>query len=161
MSFDTLEIKRIDETFDSLPARAHKADAGLDLCSAEDVQLSYRGTAKIRTGISVAIPEGYVGLVLDRSSMGLKGLKVMGGVIDSGYRGEVCVILADVSDGIPEPGNAFVFGPGKSKWFIKKGQKIAQLVILPIALPVPVLVKEFSDTSETTRGSGGFGSTGA
>ena len=91
---------------------------------------------------AVAIPEGHVGLVADRSSLARRGLKTAGGVIDAGYRGELAVVVRNLA---PE---AIELAPG---------DRIAQLLIIPIATPAPV---EVESLGETARGTGGFGSTG-
>ena len=101
------------------------------------------GEGKIfKTGIAIALDPGYVGLVWDRSSMGKKGIKTLGGVIDSGYRGEVGVILWNISQESQE---------------IKAGERIAQLLVQSIATPQ---TKEVTTLSTTDRGTGGFGSSG-
>src|SRR6476620_8055207 len=95
-----------------LPTRAHPDDAGLDLYSREDVVLQ-AGEGKVaKTGIAIALPIGYVGLVADRSSLAKKGIKTAGGVIDAGYRGEIHIVLWNIS---------------KSTILLKKGERIAQL----------------------------------
>ena len=125
-----------------LPTRAHEGDAGLDLYCVEDVSLE-PGEGKIaRTGVACAIEPGFYGQIADRSSLGKKGLKTAGGVIDASYRGEIGVILWNISS---------------QPFLLKKGERLAQLIILPIATPRPVEVKELSTT---LRGEGGFGSTG-
>ena len=97
----------------------------------------------ISTGIALAIPSGYVGLVWDKSGIAAKhGLKTMGGVVDSGYRGEIKIIVHNLSE---EP------------YLVTKGTKIAQLLIQPVEQRTIV---EVDTLDETTRGEGGFGSTG-
>ena len=120
----------------------HYSDAGHDLESVEDVVVPAKEFAPmIHTGVRVSIPTGYFGLVKERSSMAAKGIFVMGGVIDSGYTGEILVNLANVS------GYDYV---------IKAGDRIAQLIILPCSA-----VFELGDVEEDTeRGVRGFGSTG-
>ncbi|HRK01049.1 MAG TPA: dUTP diphosphatase [Oligoflexia bacterium] len=125
-----------------LPGRAHPGDAGLDLFCIGDVTLNPHEPAKVATGIAMAIPEGHVGLICDRSSMGAKGIRTLGGVVDAGYRGEVQVLLINLRN---EP------------YKISRGDKIAQMLILPVNLIPTTEVKELSDT---VRSSGGFGSTG-
>lgn len=125
-----------------LPKYAHKGDAGLDLYSAEDVRLKPFEIKSVSTGIKVAIPKGYAGLVWDKSGRALQGLHAMAGVIDSGYRGVVCCVLINVSQKGIE---------------IKKDTKIAQLLIQPIQ---KVTVEEVSRLDTTHRGSHGFGSSG-
>ncbi|NNN04683.1 MAG: dUTP diphosphatase [Elusimicrobia bacterium] len=125
-----------------LPTRAHPDDAGLDLYGLEDATLDPGAGALLRTGVAVAVPAGHVGLVCDRSSLARRGLKTAGGVIDAGYRGELGVLVWNLSR---EPQS------------VKRGERIAQLLILPIAVPAPV---ETDALDATARGVGGFGSTG-
>jgi dUTP pyrophosphatase len=125
-----------------LPTRAHADDAGLDLYALEDLILLPQKGGAARTGIAIALPKGFVGLIADRSSMAKRGIKTAGGVIDAGYRGEIQVVLWNLSGEIAE---------------IKKGERIAQLLILPIATPA---VMEARTLDETQRGVNGFGSTG-
>lgn len=125
-----------------IPSYAHEGDAGIDLYSIENLILKPNHRAKIKTGISIEIPKGYVSLIWDKSGIGSKGIKTLGGVIDCNYRGEYIVILINLS----------------SKNFeIKKGQKIAQLLIQKVENPKMEIV---NNLSETLRGSKGFGSTG-
>jgi dUTP pyrophosphatase len=126
-----------------LPARAHQDDAGLDLFSNETLTLEPGMRWTVKTGIALAIPTGYVGLIWDKSSIPHKwGVKTMGGVIDASYRGEVGVIMVNLSQ---EP------------YVIEKGAKISQLLIQKVELPE---VCEVSELDDTIRGEGGFGSTG-
>ncbi len=137
----TLEIQKLHPDA-KVPTRAHEHDAGLDLSSIETYSLK-PGEGKIfKTGIAIALDPGFVGLVWDRSSMGKRGIKTLGGVIDSGYRGEVGVILWNISPDHQE---------------IKAGERIAQLVIQTIATPQ---TKEVATLTSTARGTGGFGSSG-
>ncbi len=136
-----LKIKRIHADA-KLPSYGHLGDAGLDLFSADDIVLEKGQALDVPTGIKVAVPEGYVGLVWDKSGVSLRGVHRLAGVIDSGYRGEVKVVLVNLSD---EP------------FVISKGMKIAQLLIQPVTT---VKVVEVEDLGETPRGEGGFGSTG-
>ena len=138
---ETIEVKKTDPAA-TLPVRAHPGDAGLDLHLNEDALLEPGQTRLLSTGIALAVPTGYVGLVADRSSMAKRGLKTAGGVIDAGYRGEVKVVLINHSAGPVE---------------LKRGERIAQLLILPVATPA---VREVESLDETRRGEGGFGSTG-
>ncbi len=135
-----------------LPVRAHQYDAGLDLFSTADYTIPYGSIIEVSTGIAVEIPPGTVGLVLDKSGLGAKGIKVFGGVIDAEYRGEVIVVVARAAlpDGV-------LHLTRESTIHIKAGDKIAQLVLLPILLPIPYQVDELTDTA---RGVNGFGSTG-
>ena len=138
---DDLPIRRLDAAA-ILPTRAHPDDAGLDLYALEDSVVPPGEGRLLRTGVAFAIPLGHVGLVCDRSSLARRGLKTAGGVIDAGYRGEVGVVVWNLSRE-PQP--------------VKKGERAAQLLVIPIATPAPV---ETDDLGETVRGAGGFGSTG-
>jgi dUTP pyrophosphatase len=125
-----------------LPKRATATDAGADLMSIEDLEI-YPGEQKlVSTGVATKIPEGYAGFVFNRSSQGKKGITIPHsvGVIDSGYRGEIKVLLKNISE---------------DPYKISRGDRIAQLVLIPVLLP------EFVDIwNDTERGTGGFGSTG-
>ena len=128
-----------------LPTRAHPTDAGLDLHAAETTPIAPRVVTLVPTGIAVAIPAGHVGILAARSSLAVKKSMTLAngvGVIDSDYRGEIKVPIIPL-DGCHN--------------LIQAGQKIAQLIILPIALPT---VEVVADLDETTRNTGSFGSTG-
>lgn len=125
-----------------LPTRVHDNDAGLDLYCLENQVIQPQSGALMRTGIAMALPERTVGLVTDRSSMAKRGLKTAGGVIDAGYRGEIHIVLWNISSAPIE---------------ICQGERIAQLLIIPISTPMPVEVQELN---ATLRGSKGFGSSG-
>jgi len=126
-----------------MPAFAHATDAGLDLCTVEAVTLLPGERRTIATGIALAIPEGYVGLVWDKSGIAHKGgLKTLGGVIDAGYRGEIFVGLHNLSD---------------APYTFAVGNKVAQILIQKIEQPELVEVDELP---EADRGEKGFGSTG-
>jgi dUTP pyrophosphatase len=140
-----LRVKRLDQGI-PLPSYAHDGDAGLDLLSSEDVTLSPGERVLIGTGIAVAIPEGYAGFVQPRSGLALRhGLTFVNspGLIDSHYRGEIRVIALNVDAVQPIE--------------IRRGDKIAQLVVQPVARCVLVEAEELNPTA---RGEGGFGSTG-
>lgn len=125
-----------------LPTRAHPTDAGLDLATIDTITLPPGVCHTVPTGLQIAIPDGHVGLVMDRSSMALKGVKTGGGVIDQDYRGELGVILLNTSkDGV----------------YLRKGDRVAQLLVMPVCR---ARVMEVDVLSETDRGSGGFGSSG-
>lgn len=126
-----------------LPTRAHADDAGMDLYALEDVWIGPGEGKLASTGVAMAIPQGHVGMIADRSSMAKKGIKTAGGIIDAGYRGEVKVILRNLSN---------------EEIRLNAGERIAQLLILPIQTPAVV---ESADLDSTARGEGGFGSTGA
>ena len=124
------------------PMRAHDSDAGFDLACKEDLVLEPNVANTIDTGVHVLIPEGYVGLLCPRSSFNVKGIGTPIGVVDAGYTGSIRVVL--------EPFNV-------TKIF--KGNRIAQLVILP--LPQIKMVEGKVIGVDTHRGDDGFGSTGA
>lgn len=123
------------------PVRAHDNDAGFDLMCKEDQMLEANKANTIDTGVHVLIPEGYVGLVCPRSSFNVKGIGTPIGIVDSGYTGSIRIVL--------EPFNV-------TKVF--KGNKIAQLLILP--LPKIVMVEGKVIGVKTDRGDRGFGSSG-
>lgn len=125
-----------------MPTLAHETDAGYDLYSREPRCIFPGSRYKFDTGVHVAIPEGYVGLVETKSGLNSKQGLVCTGVIDSGYTGSIAVILHN---------------QGRDVAHIEPGQKIGQLLIQPIVHPKLVLVDELE---ETERGNGGFGSTG-
>jgi len=125
-----------------LPTRAHDDDAGFDLYVNDNYTLFAGDIAPLLTGIRLAIPRGYAGLIWDKSGLAVKGLKTMGGVIDAGYRGEVKVVAINVSGDILH---------------IAKGQKIAQILIQKIEAPD---MQEADALNNTPRKDGGFGSTG-
>ena len=136
-----LKVKKIQRDV-KLPQYGHIGDAGLDLFSSVDFVLPEGQVEAIPTGIKIAVPEGYVGLVWDKSGVSLRGVHRLAGVIDSGYRGEVKVVMINLSH------EAFV---------IERGMKIAQMLVQPIA---KVDIVEVDNLDETSRGEGGFGSTG-
>lgn len=128
-----------------LPERAHQADAGIDLRSRIRAVLEPWGRLGVPVGVAVAIDPGFVGEIVPRSGLALKhGVTVLNapGSVDAGYRGEVRVILVNLSD---------------TPYEIQPGDRIAQMSIKPVALPRVVPVE---DLGETGRGAGGFGSTG-
>lgn len=139
---DTLLVKKLASDAKS-PTRAHADDAGIDLYSLNETMLAPFTPMRVQTGIAMAIPKGFVGLICDRSSMGAKGIRTLGGVVDAGYRGEVQVILMNLRN---EP------------YRITANDKIAQMLVLPVNL---CKVEETSDLDSTARGAGGFGSTGS
>jgi len=129
-----------------LPARVHDGDAGLDLFACEAAHIGPGERWSVGTGIAVEIPDGHAGLVLPRSGLAKKhGITLVNapGLIDSGYRGEIRVLLLNT-----DPAEIFRVEPG---------DRIAQLVIAPVALAEPV---EASELAESARGAGGFGSSG-
>jgi dUTP pyrophosphatase len=140
-----LEVSRLREE-SRLPTRAHEGDAGLDLYAAEAAQLGPGERASVGTGIAVAIPPGHAGLVLPRSGLAKRhGITIPNapGLIDSGYRGELRVLLLNA-----DPAESFDVAPG---------DRIAQLVVTPIA---EIEAVEVASLDETSRGLAGFGSSG-
>lgn len=127
------------------PGRAHPGDAGLDLRARRPAQLEPGERAVVGTGVAVAVPDGYAGLVVPRSGLAARfGIGVVNspGLIDSGYRGEIKVILVN---------------HGRERFEVARGDRIAQLLVLATAAPQVVEVEELGDTP---RGEGGFGSSG-
>ena len=140
-----LRVRRLDRDL-PLPSYARPGDAGLDLFSAESVALKPGERAAVATGLAVEIPPGYAGFVHARSGRALReGLALVNapGLIDSGYRGEVKVIVVNL-----DPADVV---------HVERGDKIAQLVIQPVAAAE---LTEVDDLEATERGAGGFGSTG-
>lgn len=140
----TLRFKRIHPDA-VLPAYAHPSDAGMDVRSVADIVIPRGGRALVPTGLVAIIPPMHEIQVRPRSGLALKhGVTVLNtpGTIDSGYRGEIGVILANFGD---------------SDFYIAKGDKVAQLVFAPVVQPEVV---ETDTIDETDRGAGGFGSTG-
>jgi dUTP pyrophosphatase len=126
-----------------IPKYAHEGDAGLDLYTVEAFELEPGERKSIPLGISIEIPDGYVGLISEKSGLSHKyGIKGFGGVIDSGYRGEIHAGVMNLSD----------------KYFkFEKGHKIAQLLIQRVEY---IGFKEVTELSDSPRGAGAFGSTG-
>lgn len=140
-----LEVKLLHPDA-QLPSYAHPGDAGLDLRSREDVVLKPGQRVAVATGLAVAIPDGFAGFVHARSGRALKeGLALPNapGLIDAGYRGELKVLLVNLDPETPIE--------------IRKGEKIAQMVIQKVENVSIEVVESFDETS---RGEGGFGSTG-
>ena len=125
-----------------MPCLAHAADAGYDLFSREDVTILPNSRALIDTGVHIAIPEGYEGHIRSRSSVMVKKGCLTDGTIDSGYTGSIGVILFNLSGELVE---------------IKKGEKIAQIVIERVYTPK---LEQVDELEATERGDSGFGSTG-
>ena len=136
-----IRIKKINEDA-KIPVYAHAGDAGMDFFSCVDMVIGPGETKPVPTGIQMAIPAGHVGLVWDKSGISLKGVHLLAGVVDAGYRGEVRVVMANV---------------GREPFIVKAGMKIAQMLIQPVEAPTIV---EADDLDDTSRGEGGFGSTG-
>jgi dUTP pyrophosphatase len=141
----TLKVRRLDARA-RLPSRAYPGDAGLDLYALEDGVLGPGERASIRTGVAVEIPDGQAGLVLPRSGLAAKhGIALVNapGLIDSGYRGEVRVLLLNTD--------------ASASFEIAPGDRIAQLVLVRVETPAVV---EVQDLALSERGAGGFGSSG-
>lgn len=138
-----LKVKKLSENA-SIPFRASDKAAGYDLVSAYDYKIPANGKELVKTDIAVAIPEGHYGRVAPRSSLAWKShIDVGAGVIDGDYRGNVGVILFNLS---------------KQDFEVKKGDRVAQLIIEKISTPK---VEEVEDLDATERSEGGFGSTGS
>ena len=146
----SLAVVRLDRDL-PMPTRAHDGDAGVDLCSAEDVELAPGQRALVSTGVEVAIPHGMVGLIHPRSGLAARvGLSIVNspGTIDAGYRGEIRIALINL-----DPATPIV---------IRRGDRIAQLVVQRVELPELVEVASFDEAglADTSRGQGGHGSSG-
>jgi dUTP pyrophosphatase len=137
-----LKIKKLNADA-IVPKYATKDDAGMDLFAIENIELSPMERVQIGTGIAMEIPEGYVGLIWDKSGLSHKfGIKTLGGVIDSGYRGEIKIGVINL---------------GKEKYIFEKGHKVAQMIIQKKESPEII---ETDCLSDSERGDGCFGSTG-
>jgi dUTP pyrophosphatase len=137
-----LKIKKLT-TDATLPTRGSSSAAGLDLHSIEPVHLSPKQRTLVRTGLAVAVPEGYYGRIAPRSGLATKnGIDVLAGVIDADYRGEIQCLLYNTGDETVE---------------LPAQTKICQLIIEKIVTPAATWVDELP---ETARGESGFGSTG-
>jgi dUTP pyrophosphatase len=127
------------------PQYAKKGDAGMDLCTMEEVEIAPQGTVMVGSGIAMAIPDGYEGEVRPRSGMAAhRGITIANtpGTIDSGYRGEIMLPLYNL---------------GHETAVVEKGERVAQILIHPVC---EATMTEVDDLSETERGADGFGSTG-
>lgn len=125
-----------------MPTRAHESDAGLDLYARERQPIRARGSVEFDTGVHIELPPGTVGMIKSKSSLYVKHGLISEGVIDVGYTGSIHVKLHNLSD---------------NDYIVEKGDKISQLVIMPILTPELEVVDKLD---ETDRGNGGFGSTG-
>lgn len=136
-----LLVKKLDADA-KIPSRATEGSAGYDISSAEDVTIAAKSRAGVSTGISIRVPKNTYGRIAPRSGLAVKhGIDVLAGVVDFDYTGEVKVILYNTSD---------------EDYFVKKGDRIAQLILERMETPEVEVVLELSETSRT----GGFGSTG-
>ena len=139
-----LLVKRLSNDA-KVPGYAHEGDSGMDLFAAENAELQPGERKAVKTGLSVAVPKGYEVQVRPKSGLALShGITVLNtpGTIDSGYRGEIMVIMANL---------------GEKAYKVEKGRKIAQMVVSKVE---EAKVLEVDDLDETSRGDGGFGSTG-
>lgn len=136
-----IKVEKISDSA-KLPTRAHSGDAGLDLYANDYYSIAPYGQALISTGIKIAIPYGYAGLIWDKSGLANQGFTTMGGVIDAGYRGEIKIVFKNLSEDI---------------YNIEPGMKIAQLLIQKVEL---LGIEEGAVDDETERQAGGFGSSG-
>lgn len=137
-----VNIKKLHENA-KIPTYAHSFDAGMDLYTPIAGEILPMQRVQMRTGIAFEIPDGYVGLIWDKSGLShKKGLKLLGGVVDSGYRGEVLVGAVNL---------------GQEKIIFEAGEKVAQMLIQKVEQPELFEVDELTDTE---RGEGAFGSTG-
>lgn len=137
-----LSVKRLEKNA-VLPNHAKKNDAAIDLSSCEEIVLNPMEKKVVRTGIAMAIPEGHAGFVWDRSGLAANhSVHTMAGVVDSGYRGEIKVVMINL---------------GKEEFKVEIGMRIAQLAIQPV---LSVDITEVHDLDGTERGKSGFGSTG-
>ena len=140
-----LRVRRLDPAAE-LPRRAHDDDAGYDLCALEGCLLGPGERARVRTGIALELPPGHAGLVLPRSGLAAAhGVALVNapGLIDAGYRGELCVLLLNTDR--------------RSTFAVEPGMRVAQLVVTPVAAPAVV---EAEELATSVRGDGGFGSSG-
>ena len=138
-------VKRLDPGL-PLPRYAHAGDAGLDLHSADAITLGAGQRGVVGTGLQIAVPDGYVGLVTPRSGTAVRaGLSMVNtpGILDSGYRGEVRIVLINL-----DPSETIE---------IARGDRVAQLVVVPVAA---IEVVDSDELPATERGEGGFGSSG-
>lgn len=140
---EQMKVKLVNE-YEQLPTRGSKDAAGLDLYCPFHIKVPADSQKKIPLGIAVEIPQGYIGLLVPRSSMSKTPLRCANsvGIIDADYRGELSIAYENISC---------------SDYTIFRGDRIAQLIIVPIAI---VDVEEAQTLSETERGDGGYGSTG-
>ena len=139
-----LQVKKLDPEA-QLPTRAHDTDAGFDLYSPIGVNISVGATVTIPTKLALSLPENTVGLIYPRSSLGTRHGIVLAntvGVIDSGYRGEIMLVVTNHGD---------------RPYTIHTGDRIAQLIVTPYYAPD---IMEVDELDETVRAGGGFGSTG-
>lgn len=134
-----------------IPTRNLVTDAGIDIYSVVDMFIPVHDNRIVTTGVAINIPDGYVGKIEDRSSMGKKGLRVGGGVIDTGYSGSLDVMIHNLSFDTDHNFH------GLAGYHVRKGDKIAQMLIIKVELPEIVEVNELW---KSERGNKSFGSSG-
>ena len=138
-----IKVQRLSK-YGRVPTKINNLDAGWDIYAAEDAIIDPSKSQLVSTDISIAIPEGYAGLIWDRSGMAAKkGIHRFAGVIDSGYRGEIKVCLGNSSS---------------EHYVVNKGERIAQILFQQVP---PFFLKEVENLDKTKRGESGFGSTGS
>ena len=136
-----MKIKKLKENA-KLPNYAQSGDVGMDLYSMETVTIPPMGHHRFFHGFAMEFPEGFAGIIMDKSSISKAGLIHMGGIFDAGYRGEY---------------NTHLVNLGNEPYTIEEGDKVSQILIVPVAI---VEIIETDTLSESSRGMGGFGSTG-
>lgn len=137
-----LKVKKLNEDA-KLPTHGHPGDAGMDFYTNETVHFAPGEKGKVPTGVAIEIPEGYVGLIWDKSSISFNlGLKILGGVIDAGYRGEIIMCLLNTTD---------------KEVVLEKGHKVAQMIIQKFEHCDIVETTELSDTVRADRREGSTG----
>lgn len=136
-----IKVKKLKEKA-KLPRYMHPGDVGMDLFAMETVTLNPGEHVRLWHGFALEFPEGYAAIVMDKSSISKAGLAHMGGVFDAGYRGEY---------------NTHLVNHSKEPYTIEEGDKVSQLVILPVSI---VELEEVEELSDSSRGEGAFGSTG-
>ena len=136
-----IKIKRLKENA-KLPTYAKKGDVGMDMYAMETVTIKPMEHVRLWHGFAMEFPEGFAAIVKDKSSISKAGLHTMGGVFDSGYRGEY---------------NTHLVNLGSEAYTIEEGDKVSQIIIYPVAIAE---LEETDTLSESDRGEGGFGSTG-
>lgn len=138
-----MKVKKLTKTA-KVPQQQTSGSAGYDLCTDQEIHLGPETSGLISTGLAIHIPPNHVGIIKSRSGLAVAGIEVGAGVIDSDYRGEVKILLRNLSY--------------SAEYKAQVGDRIAQLLVVPLAPHVIIQEKDELDTTE--RGSGGFGSTG-
>lgn len=141
---------KLDETAFN-PTRNNVNDGGLDIYALHDTFIGHGETKVVETGIAIKVPNGYVGQICDRSSMAIKGLAVGAGIVDAGYTGSCDVVLHNLTH---KDDHTYTYQSG---YWIKRGDKVAQLILVQVETPTPV---EVFDLWSSERGARGLGSSG-